>query len=94
MLSSVSWQQYFTVVLMSTLLYYVGIWIINYKAKLSFFSIIKSFKQSRFKGDDQPDEILTTAQHIIDELMPLFKIGLSKNELIHTLQQRLKKYLD
>ncbi len=43
-------------------------------------------------AEDGPDEVITTAQHVIDELRPLFVHDANKNELLYSLQLRLSKY--
>lgn len=43
-------------------------------------------------GEDAPDEVMSTAQHIIDELRPLFQNAPGKNELLQSLKNKLKKY--
>jgi len=90
MLSSISWQQYIVTLLIATLLYYILVWIVFYKAKIP--SLINNGRTRFHQGEDQPDEVLTTAQHIIDEIKPLFKGRRNANELLIALQQQLKKY--
>lgn len=43
-------------------------------------------------GEDSPDEVITTAQHVINELRQLFRPGANKNELLFALRQQLTKY--
>jgi len=92
MLSSISWQQYCTVLIVATSLYYLFIWIAFYGMKLSFLSRVGKMQVPSFHAEDQPDEVITTAQHVIDELRPLFAERSNKNELILSLQLSLKKY--
>ena len=91
MLSSISWSQYITILLVATIFYYLFIWVVFFKAKFSFIPGLSNL-QSSVHGEDSPDEVLTTAQHVMDELHPLFKAGANKNELLFALQQQLSKY--
>lgn len=91
MFSSVSWSQYITILTVATTLYYLLIWIVYFKAKLSFLPGPANLPPS-IHGGDAPDEVITTAQHVIDELRPLFSPRSNKNELLFALQQHLSKY--
>lgn len=91
MLQSVSWSQYITILLVATIFYYLFIWVVFFKAKFSFIPGLSNL-QSSVHGEDSPDEVLTTAKHVMDELRPLFKAGANKNELLFALQQQLSKY--
>src|ERR1700676_3418283 len=94
MLQSVSWQQYFVCILIATFLYYLFIWIVFFKAKLALLAGISNFRQISMHGEDQGDEVMTTAQHILDELRPLFADRTMKNELILALNLKLKRYAE
>lgn len=91
MLSSISWSQYITILVVATILYYLFIWIVYFKAKLSLLPRLTGIGDS-LHGEDTPDEVITTAQHVIDELRPLFNPGANKNEMLFALQQQLSKY--
>ena|SRR5258706_15136137 len=92
MLSSISWQQYVSFLLIAIIIYYLVIWIVYFKAKLPSFSGIRNFRKIPMHGEDQPDEVLNTAQHIMDEIRSIFDGHHNKNELILALQLKLKKY--
>lgn len=92
MFSSISWQQYLVTLLIATLLYYLFVWIVFFKAKLSVLPGISNIRRFNLHGEDQPDEMLTTAQHIMDEIRPVFDGRQNKNELILALQLKLKRY--
>src|SRR5712672_1239540 len=92
MLSSISWSQYFLCLLIATVIYYLFIWIVFFKAKLSFLPGFPNLRQLNLQGEDQPDEVLTTAQHIMGELRPLFADRTNKQELLFALQAKLKRY--
>jgi hypothetical protein len=91
MLSSISWQQYFLFLIVSTILYYLFVWVVYFKFKLPSLSI-GSFSSISLHGDDQPDEVLSTSQHVIDEIKPAFEGKHSKGELVFALQAHLSKY--
>lgn len=92
MFSSISWQQYIVFLLIAIVLYYLFVWIIVFKAKLSLLPGIVKFRQVSLHTGDEPDEVMTTAQHIIDEIRPLFDGRSNKNELILAIQLKLKRY--
>lgn len=92
MLQSISWQQYILFLLLATAIYYLFIWVIYFKAKLPSFSTAGNFNVLSQHGEDEPDETLSTAQHVIDELRPVFAGRTNKNELVLALQLHLKKY--
>jgi len=93
MFQSISWSQYFLVLLVATLLYYVLVWIIFFNAKIPALSGLANFRSPPLHGEDEPDEMLSTVQHIMDELRPVFT-STNKNELLYSLQQHLQKYRD
>lgn len=92
MFSSISWQQYIITLLVATILYYLFVWIVFFKAKFSLFPGIVNFRQESLHTGDEPDEVMTTAQHIMDEIRPLFHGRCNKNELLLALQLKLKRY--
>lgn len=91
MLSSISWQQYFLFIAFASVLYYVFVWVVYFKAKLPSLSM-GSFNGISIHGEDQPDEVFSTSQHVIDELRPVFTGMENKNELVFALQGQLRKY--
>lgn len=92
MLQSVSWQQYILFLLLVTAIYYLFIWMVYFKAKLPSFSATGNFSRFSTHGEDEPDEVLSTAQYVTDELRPVFAGKQNKSELILALQLHLKKY--
>ena len=95
MLQSISWSHYTSFLLVATIFYYLFIWLVIYKARIPVLSRIGSIGSVglvSLHGEDGPDEMISTAQHVMDELRPLFRPGTSKNELVFSLQQYLKKY--
>lgn len=91
MLSSISWQQFLVFLLISNAIYYLFIWVFFFKARIPSFSGIGNMRQLS-QGEDQPDEMLTSAQFIMDELRPLFPGRTNKNEILLALQSELKRY--
>ncbi len=92
MLSSISWQQYVLFLGISTILYYLFVWVVYFKARIPSFSGITHLKTLSLHGEDQPDEVTSTAQYVIEEIRPAFSKHQNKNELLFALQQSLKKY--
>lgn len=92
MLNSISWRQYVVILLIATLLYYLFVWIVFFKAKLSVLPGISDIRQFNVHGEDHPDEVITTAQHVMDEIRPLFNGRQNKNELLLALQLKLNRY--
>lgn len=91
MLSSISWQQYFLFLGVATIFYYLFVWVVYFKFKLPSFSI-GSFNGISLHGEDRPDEVLSTSQHVIDEIKPVFEGKQSRSELVFALQGHLSKY--
>jgi hypothetical protein len=89
MLSFISWSQYFTYILIATISYYLFIWLVLFKGRLSFAG-------PRFQsmGEDAPDEVMSISQHVMNELRPLFNERLNKPELLTAIQSILCKYKD
>ena len=86
MLSTISWSHYFLFLLLSITVYYLFVWVVYFNARLSFPKSAASY------GEDQPDEVLNTVQHIINEIRPVIQRHKNREELIMALQLRLKKY--
>lgn len=91
MLSSISWQQYLLFMAVATVLYYLFVWLVYYKAKLPSFSV-GTFSGISLHGEDHPEEVLSTSQHVIDEIRSVFEGKQNKSELVFALQQQLRKY--
>jgi hypothetical protein len=94
MLQSVTWSQYFLVICVATVLYYLFIWIVFFKARLSFLTDIGHFQFPSSTVEDAPDEVMSTVQHVIDEIRLSFSGHSNRSELLMALQQRLSKYKD
>lgn len=92
MLQNISWSQYFTILLVATTLYYLFIWIVLFNACIPLLSWIGSVGPMSLHGEDAPDEMISTAQHVMDEIRPLFTNTHNKNELILALRLRLSTY--
>lgn len=94
MLQSISWSQYCLVVGVTTIAYYLFVWAVFFKARLSFLQAIRPFHPAYSGGEDAPDEIMTTTQHVIDEIRNVFEGRQSRSELLLALQHQLTKYKD
>lgn len=92
MLQNISWSQYITFLLIATVAYYFFIWIVFFKAKLPVLSGVAGIGPVSLHAEDSPDEMITTAQHVINEIRHLFNNVGNKNELILALQLRFEKY--
>lgn len=91
MLSSISWNQYFTFMVIAALAYYLFIWLVIYKGKIPALAGIGNLQTPSFHSGDDTAEI---AKYIMDEIRPVFTGKTNKNEIILALQQKLKKYAD
>jgi hypothetical protein len=92
MFQSVSWSQYFTYITIATILYYLFIWIFYFKGKFSSLPGVAHLRRLAYQGEDSPDEVIGTAQHVMDELRPVFTRAITKNELLYALRLKLQKY--
>jgi hypothetical protein len=90
MLHTISWQQYFLFLFIAAVIYYIGVWILYYKAKLPSFSLPENFR-SPLEEEDIPN-VQSTAWEVIQEITPLFPGRQNQNELIYAIQTKLKKY--
>ena len=95
MFHSVTWSHYFLYLLVATLLYYILVWVLLFKAKFPPLSFLdQPMHTPSFHGEDEPDETMVTAQTLMDELRPVFAGRTHKQELILALQVKLRRYLD
>ncbi len=92
MFSNISWNQYFVFLLIAHIIYYLFVWVVYYKAKIPILSGLGHARGVSLYGEDHPDEMMTTAQHIMDELRPVFRDRPAKQELLLALQNKLRKY--
>jgi hypothetical protein len=92
MMKFVSWQQYLIFLLIVTILYYLLVWIFFFRSAVPFIKDVRELFSRPDRGEDQPDEMMSVAQHIIDELRPLFVKGYEREELFAALHAALKKY--
>jgi hypothetical protein len=92
MFSGISWQQFIIFLFIANALYYLFVWVVLFKARFPVLARVGNVRQISIHGEDSPDEMLTTAQHIMDEIRPLFINRSNKSELVLALQRKLKKY--
>jgi hypothetical protein len=92
MFESVSWSQYIIALLICTIVYYLYIWVVYYKAMLPSLRGGQNAETLLSSDEEQVDENTASVQDIMDELRPLFTYGYHKNELILALQKQLKPH--
>jgi hypothetical protein len=92
MFNAVSWSQYFLFLLLATLLYYLFIWIVVFKCTIPSLRLLPALQSPTLYGEDAPDEMLVTAQQLMDELRPVFAGRSNQQELLLALQLILKRY--
>ena len=66
MFQSISWQQYIITLLIATIIYYLLVWIFFFKAKLPVLPGVAGLRNFSVHSEDEPDEVMTTAQHVLD----------------------------
>ena len=92
MLSFISWSQYISFLVCITILYYLGVWFIVFKAKIPRLA----FKSHHSDGDlndlRATDEAISASQHVMDELRPVFARGTSKPQLLADIRQTIQKF--
>ena len=87
MLSFISWQQYFLFILVALVVYY-SILVLFFGVRIP---VMTGDKYSAVHPEDT-DEVITTAQQVMDELRPLFTPRTNQQELLFGIQLQLKKY--
>jgi hypothetical protein len=88
----VSWQQYIYILVIVTILYYLFVWIFYFRFALPSLKNVRQLFYRSTYAEDGPDEITSVAQHVLDELRPLFVAGIDRDELFIALRNVLKKY--
>lgn len=92
MLHFISWHQYFVFLLIALVIYYLGIWVIYFKARIPSFADFRQKSGQSFAGDERANEETSPLQEAIESIRPSFRKGLHKDELVFALQQQLKPY--
>ena len=92
MLNSITWSQYCFAIGLATALYYLFIWIVFHKVRFSFLNDLGRFNTPGSLSEDAPDEVMSTIQHVLDELRPVFAGRRNRSELLMSLQGQLIKY--
>lgn len=92
MLENISWQEYISCLLIATITYYLFVWIVFYKARISFLPGLTGLRNFSVQHTEEPDEVMTSVQFVLDEIRPLFEARRTKNELLFALQRHLDKY--
>ncbi|MBS1737509.1 MAG: hypothetical protein JSS98_13005 [Bacteroidetes bacterium] len=89
MFNQISWGQYLLLLLIVVIAYYLFVWVVYFKAKLPIFSGIG---KGSGLSEDQSGKVESNSQLIIREIKPAFRGRENKNELIYSLQGKLKRY--
>lgn len=94
MLQSITWSHYWLMISLATTLYYIFIWIVFFKARLSFLNLnsIRQIHSPTSVVEDAPDEVMNSVQYVLDEIRPEFAGRQNRSELVMALQGRLTKY--
>jgi hypothetical protein len=92
MIQFITWPQYFLILTIATIAYYILIWIVYFRSSLSLVRSVIGKKYLRVSGEDERDEIMATADHIIRQLRPLFGSVRERGELLMMLQEQLATY--
>lgn len=87
MLSFISWQQYFIFLLIAVVVYYSVI-VLFFGVRIPVLTGNKSYAVH----PEDTDEVMSTAQQVMDELRPLFTQRANKQELLFAIQLQLKLY--
>ncbi len=88
MLQNISWSQYWLVIILTSLTFYLIVWITFYKAS---FSLIK-FKTHLPAGEHQPGADKEDIGIILRDLQTVFQNKTNKSELFLALDKKIKSY--
>lgn len=94
MLQSISWSNYFLVIVIATILYYLFTWLVFFKGRVASLKNTSRLFSGTSISEDAPDEVMTSIQYVLDELRPLFAGRHNRSELLMSLQRQLAKYKD
>jgi len=88
MIHNISWPQYWMAVILTSLAYYLFIWVVYFKANLNFLKPQSvSLKESVNSGTDREDMNI-----ILGDLEDAFDNRKNKNELILALKNKIQSY--
>lgn len=92
MLHSITWSQYFLVIVIATILYYLFTWFFFFKGRVASIKNTSPLFSGTSMGEDAPDEVMTHIQYVLDDLRPVFAGRHNRSELLMSLQRQLAKY--
>lgn len=88
--TAISWSQYITFLVVAKILYYLFVWIVIFKSKLSLLPELSNVRGISMYAEDTPDEMLTNAQFIMAEWLSQFSSIPMKRVIIYS-SNRVKK---
>jgi hypothetical protein len=88
MLQNISWSQYWLVIILTSLTYYLIVWITFYKASFSSIKI----KTHLPAGEHQPGADKEDIGIILRDLQTVFQNKTNKSELFLALDKKIKSY--
>lgn len=88
MLQNISWSQFWLVIILTSLIYYLLIWIIIYKAKISVMRLKPRFSEEVFNTGTDREDISV----ILSDLEKAFENKQNKSELILALRKKIQTY--
>ena len=88
MLQNISWSQFWLVIILTSLIYYLLIWIIIYKAKFSLPPFKPRISNAVFSSGTDGEDINV----ILRDLEGTFANKQNKSELILALQKKIQSY--
>lgn len=87
MLQNIPWSQYWMAIILSSLAYYLFIWVFYFRASLSFLKPQSALKESVNSGTDREDMNI-----IFGNLEDAFVNKKNKNELVLALKTKIQSY--
>lgn len=88
MLQNISWSQFWLVIILTSLIYYLLIWIIIYKAKFSVMRLKPRFSEEVFNSGTDREDVSV----ILSDLERAFENNQNKSELILALKRKIQSY--
>lgn len=88
MLQNISWSQFWLVIILTSFIYYLFIWIIIYKGKVSLLKFKPRFSEEVFNSGTDKEDITI----ILGDLEGTFENKQNKSELIQALRKKIQNY--
>lgn len=92
MFSSIFWHQYCIFLLIVVTIYYLGIWIIVFKAKTPSLSYVRNAQRLSVRNKNEDNDVQNNISFVTEELKPVFTEIQDCNELLFALRLNLQKY--